>query len=210
MLRIALLGDSIFDNAPYTQGGPAVIDHLRQLLPSASAADLFAIDGSVVGDVSNQLRRVTSLHTHLVLSAGGNDALRNIGVLELEVSSSAEALAHLSDVVDAFECDYRAMLEECAGVGLPLVVCTIYEGWFEDPSYKKVTRTAIRAFNDAIIGGAAIKGLRIIELRRVCTSSEDYANPIEPSVIGGAKIAQAILRAVQEDPAQFGGARVAA
>lgn len=210
MPRIALLGDSIFDNAPYTDGGPAVIDHLRQLLPSAWSADLLAIDGAVMGDVSDQLRRLTDLHTHLVLSAGGNDALMNAGVLELKVNSSAEALIHLADVVDEFERGYRAMLEECTSVGLPLVVCTIYEGCFDDPSYKKVTRTAIRAFNDAIIGAAAGKGLRVIELRAVCTLPEDYANPIEPSVIGGSKIARAIVRAFQEDSTRFTGARIAA
>jgi hypothetical protein len=36
----------------------------------------------------------------------------------------------------------------------------------------------------------------VIELRLVCSEPEDYANPIEPSVQGGAKIARAIARAV--------------
>jgi hypothetical protein len=38
-----------------------------------------------------------------------------------------------------------------------------------------------------------------IELRHVCTEPADYANPIEPSVRGGAKIARAIARAVGAD-----------
>ena len=210
MPRIALLGDSIFDNAPYTAGGPAVIDHLRRILASDWSADLLAIDGAVVSDVSDQLRRLTGLHTHLILSVGGNDALMNAGVLELNVRSSGEALAHLGDVIDSFERAYRATLKECIRFGLPLVVCTIYEGCFEDSNYQKVVRTAIRAFNDAIIRSAAGMGLRVIELRDVCRLPEDYANPIEPSVIGGSKIALAIARAVNEEPSQFKGARVAA
>jgi hypothetical protein len=32
MPHIVLLGDSIFDNAPYTRGGPDVISQVRQLL----------------------------------------------------------------------------------------------------------------------------------------------------------------------------------
>ena len=72
MPRIALLGDSIFDNAPYTGGGPAVIDHLRGTLPADWAADLLAIDGSISTDVPRQLNSLTGLHTHLVLSVGGN------------------------------------------------------------------------------------------------------------------------------------------
>jgi len=210
MSRIALLGDSIFDNAPYTAGGPAVIDHLRRTLPSGWSADLLAKDGALVRDVADQLRQLTGLHTHLVLSAGGNDALTNAGVLELKVRSSGEALLHLGDVVDAFENAYRAMLSDCIGFGLPLVVSTIYEGQFEDPHYQKVVRVAIRTFNDAIIRAAIDKSLRVIELRNICRLPEDYANPIEPSVIGGSKIAQAIARAVQEPLTPFSGARIAA
>jgi hypothetical protein len=33
MTHIVLLGDSIFDNSPYTAGGPDVISQVRQLLP---------------------------------------------------------------------------------------------------------------------------------------------------------------------------------
>jgi hypothetical protein len=210
MPRIALLGDSIFDNAPYTAGGPAVIDHLRQILPPDWSADLLAVDGAVIADVSDQLKRLTDRNTHLVLSAGGNNALMNAGVLELNVRSSGEALMYLGDVVDKFEQAYREMLSECISFGLPLTVSTIYEGFFEDTQYQKVVRIAIRTFNDAIIRAAVDNALRVIELRHVCKLAEDYANPIEPSVIGGSKIAQAIVRAVQEPLVPFNGARVSA
>ena len=88
MTHIALLGDSIFDNAPYTEGGPAVIDHLRAILPSGHSADLLAVDGAIIQDVGTQLQRLNPHHTHLVLSIGGNDALQNAGILELAVTSS--------------------------------------------------------------------------------------------------------------------------
>jgi hypothetical protein len=38
----------------------------------------------------------------------------------------------------------------------------------------------------------------LLDLRLICTAEADYANPIEPSVVGGAKIAAAIARAVRE------------
>jgi hypothetical protein len=41
-------------------------------------------------------------------------------------------------------------------------------------------------------------GLTVIDLRFVCSSTEDYANPIEPSSRGGAKIARCILAAVEQ------------
>ena len=37
MPSVALLGDSILDNAAYAAGGPAVIDQVRQTFPLVSA-----------------------------------------------------------------------------------------------------------------------------------------------------------------------------
>jgi hypothetical protein len=55
-------------------------------------------------------------------------------------------------------------------------------------------------FNDHIIRAATRAGLPLIDLRLICTTPEDYANPIEPSAIGGEKIAAAIARAVTQHP----------
>ncbi len=49
-----------------------------------------------------------------------------------------------------------------------------------------------------VISEATGAGLPLIDLRRVCTEDADYANPIEPSATGGARIARAIARVVQE------------
>ena len=77
----------------------------------------------------------------------------------------------------------------CLGNGLPLVLCTIYDGNFPDRNFQRRASTAVAVFNDAIIRVGGENKLTIIELRRVCDRPEDYANPIEPSSIGGAKIA---------------------
>jgi hypothetical protein len=97
MNHVVLLGDSILDNAAYTGGRPAVIDHLQDLLGIGWKASLLAVDGSVT----------------------------------------------------ALRIAFR--------VGIPL-----------------------------------------IDLRLVCTTPADYANEIEPSVAGGAKIAGAIVSAVTQ------------
>jgi hypothetical protein len=54
MAHITLLGDSIFDNGRYTEGGPDVIAQVRQLLPKGSQSSLLAVDGSVADDVPAQ------------------------------------------------------------------------------------------------------------------------------------------------------------
>ena len=40
MPHVVLLGDSIFDNAAYTNGGPDVVTQLRELLPAGWHATL--------------------------------------------------------------------------------------------------------------------------------------------------------------------------
>jgi hypothetical protein len=74
--HVVLLGDSVFDNAAYVAGGPDVVAQLRQSLPTGWQATLSAVDGAVATDVRGQLAQMPASATHLVISAGGNDALR--------------------------------------------------------------------------------------------------------------------------------------
>ena len=52
-------------------------------------------------------------------------------------------------------------------------------------------------FNDVILRVAAEHHASIIDLRLVCNEAADYANPIEPSALGGEKIARAIAEFVE-------------
>jgi hypothetical protein len=54
--------------------------------------------------------------------------------------------------------------------------------------------TALTALNDAITRESFARGIDCIDLRILCDDDRDFANPIEPSVLGGAKIAEAILK----------------
>jgi hypothetical protein len=67
------------------------------------------------------------------------------------------------------------------------------------------TPSLLSATLDAIVRTAVDHKLKVIELRSVCTRPEDYANPIEPSSIGAAKIARAIA-AVVRGPVEGKGA----
>jgi hypothetical protein len=126
MPHLVLLGDSIFDNATYTGGGPDVVTQLGAALPAGWTASLHAIDGSTTHDIPAQIGRLPADATHLVLSVGGNDALQTVSALGTPVSSAAEAIGFLADIAQAFEQSYRAAVKACLRPGLPLAVCTIY------------------------------------------------------------------------------------
>jgi hypothetical protein len=192
MSHLILLGDSIFDNAAYTEGGPDVVTQLNDVLPAGWAASLLAIDGSTTDDIAGQVGCLPSDASHLVLSVGGNDALQQAHRLFTPAASTEEALGLLADLAEQFEHDYRAAVAACLRPGLPLTICTIYNGNFPDPAYQRITTTALALFNDAILRTAIAHRLPVIDLRAICTHPEDYANPIEPSSAGGEKIARAI------------------
>jgi hypothetical protein len=190
--HIALLGDSIFDNAVYVDG-PDVIAHLRGMLGEGWRASLLAVDGSVTTDIAAQLDGLPSDVTHLVISIGGNDILHHVGMLEQSVQTVGEAMALLAAAQAEFAGAYRAMLGSLHNRDVPTAVCTIYDTNPGEPLGLLVA-TALGIFNDVVTRNAFAAGLDLIDLRLVCTQAADYANPIEPSVQGGAKIAAAVAR----------------
>ncbi len=192
MGHVVLLGDSIFDNAAYVGGRPAVIDQVRGGLPQGWNASLNAVDGDTTKGVYGQLERLPADATHLVLSAGGNDALGQAAVLNARVSSVAEAVTLLADLREGFDRDYTRLLAALSGRGLPTAVCTIYNPRHAEPETQRILVAALCLFNDGILRAAHRTGFPVIDLRAICTADEDYANPIEPSSTGGAKIARAI------------------
>jgi len=208
MGHLVLLGDSIFDNAAYTNGGPGVVSQVRNALPPQWTASLLAVDGATTAGVSDQMQHLRADSSHLVLSVGGNDALIHESVLGLPASSMAQTLRALADLASGFERNYRAAVEACMRPGLPLTVCTIYNGCFPDPQYQRVITTALMIFNDVILRVAIEQAISVIDLRAICVNPEDYANPIEPSTIGGEKIARTIAAFVTGSKSYSGATRI--
>ena len=155
------------------------------------------MDGSVINDVLRQLAQIPDDASHLVISAGGNDLLFEIGVLQEPVRTVGEGLRLLAELRKRFDSDYRRLLEARP----ESTVC-------RSSSVRSTTRVhrtkcssaevveALALFDDCIIGNAREFGFPVIDLRAVCTEIADFANPIEPSSAGGAKIAQAICDVV--------------
>jgi hypothetical protein len=195
--HLVLLGDSIFDNGAYTAGAPDVVTHLAGIVPAGWRATLCAVDGAMTTGIRGQLRCVPNSATHLVVSVGGNDALRHVSLLGLPVRSTKEAFDAFAPHVDGFRRSYRSALQLVADTRLPVTVCTIYNGRLER-DVATAARMALALFNDSITQVALEMRLPVIELRSICTDASDYANPIEPSGSGGLKIAKAILASAHD------------
>jgi hypothetical protein len=111
--------------------------------------------------------------------------------LRKPVRSTSEALALFSDRLGEFQRGYCSAIDRVLQLRKPTIVCTIYEGNL-GPEEARIARVALMTFNDIILRAAFARRVSIIDLRFVCTEAADYANPIEPSGLGGRKIAQAI------------------
>lgn len=197
--HIALLGDSIFDNAAYVAPGElAVIDQLRVALPEGWDAALLAVDGSVTGDIPAQLAGLSPEASHLIVSSGGNDALGYLDILTEPAQSVAEVFGLLAAIGERFEQSYRRMLDAMLSRQLPTILCTIYFPDFPDLALQRLALAGLPTFNDLILRAAASARLPVVDLRLIFTESADYANPIEPSARGGEKLARVLARTLTE------------
>ena len=194
MRHIVLLGDSIFDNAPYVPKGCEVQAQLQAMLGDGNRVILLARDGDVLADVKTQVSRLRDLPadtTNVIVSCGGNDVLGLVGYMQSSVKSVLEAADLLASWQAEFRFEYRRMLEAVLARGLPAAVSTIYDSV---PGLAPGLRTALAIFNDVILREAAGRGVPVLDLRLVCDDPSDYSpvSPIEPSQQGGRKIAAAI------------------
>lgn len=204
MPHIVLLGDSIFDNAPYVARGTEVSAQLRAQLGPRHRVSLLARDGHLLADMPAQVARLRELPEPpgwLVVSCGGNDVLSLVMAMQTPVPSVIEAAELLASWQAAFRDDYRRMLELVQSWKTPVAIATIYDAV---PGLPSGLRTALAPFNDVILREASERGLPVLDLRVACADPADYASssPIEPSAQGGRKIAAAIAELVRShDPA---------
>ena len=188
--QLILLGDSIFDNGVYVgPGQDDVTAHLqRKIADTDWTLDQRAVDGAVVASVLHQLSsKPISKPCTFVMSAGGNDALGHVGeILHLKLSD-------FHAIKEAFRSRYVKTLNSILAYEQPLIVCTIYNPKYPNPEMQVMAEAGLSFFNDVITQEALRLELPIIDLREVCASKKAFANPIEPSEIGGDLITNTIV-----------------
>ena len=197
---LALLGDSILDNASYTRPAPDTTHHLGLILGGSWTVERLARDGATIADVRFQLAELPARPDCIVLSIGGNDAVDHIDLLDRPASSAAEVLDELARIADDFADAYRELATIVLARTTRLVLCTIYEPPLSDPQLARLARVPLGLLNDRIVQVASRLGVEVLDLRTVCTEPADFVKQIEPSARGAQKIATAIARLIQQGP----------
>ena len=209
MKHIVLLGDSIFDNGSYVGYNELdVPNQLKSLVNNDCKVTNLAVDGHVTSHIATQLNNLPSDATHLFVSVGGNDALRHLSIFNETVDTIGDAFQKMYLIGENFQKAYSEMLDSVLVHKLPTTVCSVYYPRFIAQSLNRVQlylpqqvnaeqlqQRAVAAesiFNDIIMFEVFKRNLPLIDLRVLCNEDEDFANPIEPSCIGGMKIAKTI------------------
>ena len=101
---------------------------------------------------------------------------------------------------EEFRTEYRKALGNARETGRHLAVTTIYRPRFHlDPAsgltglpedILTTLNPLLSVFNDVIQEESACVGADVLDLRRICYKDEHFANPIEPSELGGRCIAE--------------------
>ena len=205
MSYITLLGDSIIDNKTYVQKGElSVLEHLENI--SEYEYTQLAFDGDTTLNVLNGqlLSPGIATSSHLVLSIGGNDLLQNLSFLyEGPVNKINDAVAGVQQYIfKPLEQRFETIIQRLSSHRANLLLCTVYEGDLgRTDEFRDVldsSKIMVSSFNDTVYKTASKYNADVLELRHIFTSPEDYANPIEPSHIGGEKLAQAITDWIQK------------
>ena len=196
--HVSLLGDSIIDNKVYVgEGELSVTEHLQH--KSSSYFSMIAVDGDTTEEVlDNQLDNLKEPVSHIVLSIGGNDLLQNLHLLQDETSGMKFALEKCSELISEIQENYIKILKHLSQYDAKVLLCTVYEGDLESDlllaEYDKAGQVMLKMHNDTVYYLASKFEVDVLELRNIFTNKEDYANPIEPSHIGGEKLAKAIIQ----------------
>jgi len=195
---VSLLGDSIIDNKVYVGDDElSVTEHLQH--NSSSNFTMIAVDGDTTEDVlENQLDNLKEPVSHIVLSIGGNDLLQNLHLLQDETSGMKFALEKSSELIGEIQENYTKILEHLSNYDTKVLLCTVYEGDLKSDvmlaQFDKAGQAMLKMHNDTVYYLASKFEVDVLELRNIFTNKEDYANPIEPSHIGGEKLAKAIIQ----------------
>jgi lysophospholipase L1-like esterase len=187
--NIVLIGDSILNNSVYVfekQSVPELITIglIKDKTNKTKTLYNFAKDGSIISDCHNQLikmdKALNTKETTIFVSAGGNNILNSI----LTVNSNA--VAFINNLFAEYLQLISAIKTECPSA--TIVALNLYY-----PSNKSF-HPLIKQWNQLMSDNSSKSGYKLIKLDEIIVSDEDIVYDVEPSFIGGQKMADVILR----------------
>ena len=186
MPNIVLIGDSMLNNSNY-------IDKTREdkdmsipgLIKSSDAINLYnyAKDSATIDDCYTQINSINQIpkNTTIFISAGGNNIVNESNRSGINNDAVSTLFNKYSKMVLTIKRHFN---------GTPIYLLTLYKP--TDPAYSKLYKY-IDQWNVKLSDFAKKNGLKVLQTNILLTKDEDFVYGIEPSEIGGKKIADEIL-----------------
>lgn len=198
--QIILLGDSMLNNSLYVPPDKSVYSMLQSHF--STDVHMFAQDGATISDVYGQLDRLNDSHntdyTYVFLSAGGNNIVNKI---RKRRRVGAKKDVHM-------ETNYENLVKSI-NIKLPnakLILLNLYYPTSETYASAKplIEQWNLfldqfqpsKFFNSSAQKNADVRVHKLIRMDKLLTNDSDFTHKIEPSIMGGEKICNAIISAV--------------
>jgi hypothetical protein len=186
MPSIVLIGDSMLNNSNYIENNQDTKDlSIPGLIKESDAINLYnyAKDSATIDDCYSQINGITQIpkNTTIFISAGGNNIVNESNRSGINNDTISMLFNKYSKMVLTIKRQFP---------GTTIYLLTLYKP--TDPAYSKLYKY-IDQWNIKINDFAKKNGLKILQTNILLTKEEDFVYGIEPSKIGGKKIADEIL-----------------
>jgi len=182
-----LLGDSIFKNDVYVSDGKSVENLVAERNKNIHC---FAEDHSKIVDIYSQIdsipQELDTSNTFVFLSAGGNDILSHYVDQNQDITNTS--------ILRPMLASYKNLVKSIQ-TRLPKAKLILVDIYYPDNLKYKQFHSIIQEWNNMIYGFAENPKNNIYSVIRISqhlTKSEDFSFGIEPSSVGGKKIADLI------------------
>ena len=196
MPNIVLIGDSMLNNSNYIENTREDKDlSIPGLIKSSDAINLYnyAKDSATIDDCYTQINNINKIlitktpdtktpeNTTIFISAGGNNIVNESNRSGINNDTISMLFNKYSKMVLTIKRQFN---------GTTIYLLTLYKP--TDPAYSKLYKY-IDQWNVKLIDFAKKNGLKVLQTNILLTKDEDFVYGIEPSEIGGKKIADEIL-----------------
>lgn len=186
---IILLGDSILKNDAYVSDGKSVEDIITERNKQTYC---FAEDHSKIVDIYNQVHSIPYKldlpNTYIFLSAGGNDILSHYVDQNQDITNTS--------ILKTMFSAYKKLIKSIQ-TRLPKTNIILLDIYYPDNLQYKQFRSIIEEWNNMVYSFSKTQSnniYSIIQISNHLTSPDDFSFGIEPSSLGGKKIADLILQ----------------
>ena len=191
-MKVALLGDSVFDNRSYVKFDHEDVEHV--LKASCVDCELYAVDGAVISSIKYQLdemKKELENISSIFLSVGGNNGLSALHLIFQNLSTE--------DFFNSFQKQLDNLYSEIYRItksrNIPVHVLNVYYPCFDfsgarmleqirNPQYRNTIIQNADKLNGIIKETANKYSFGLIDINSAFNNPQYYANEIEPSYEG--------------------------